>query len=56
MCEATRSHNYHNDTPETDRRCKNRARYEVEGKFLCKQHAGPYALELLLEKNRKKGR
>lgn len=54
MCEATRRAHYNNDTPHTDRMCKNRARYDINGKKLCKQHAGPAALDLLLTMRRGK--
>jgi len=47
MCDAVRTHPYHNDTSETDMRCKRRALYQLEGRNLCKTHAQKRALEIL---------
>lgn len=55
QCEAERTHPYHNDTSDTDKHCKNRAKYVVGGKNLCRTHAGPAALQVLLRSG-KRGR
>ncbi len=47
QCEAIRQTNYANDTPERDRQCKWGARYFLNGRYLCKKHAGPEALKIL---------
>lgn len=52
MCEGLRRNTYSNDAPHASRACKNRARYEIDGKKLCSKHAGPAALELLLNMNK----
>ena len=48
QCGATRSNNYANDTPETDRQCKRRGIVEIDGRYLCQTHAGVVALRILL--------
>lgn len=52
QCEAIRAHAYPNDKPDTDKSCKNRAKYIIDGKHLCQKHAGPAALALLLRQSR----
>jgi len=47
QCEAIRKHPYHNGGPDTDRRCKWGAKYEVNGLRLCQKHARSVALEIL---------
>jgi hypothetical protein len=48
QCEAGRVTKYHNDRPDTDRRCKGRARYKVAAASYCTRHAGVVALRILL--------
>lgn len=56
QCEAVRTHAYHNDTSDTDKSCKNRAKYVVDGKHLCRAHAGPAALQVLLRSGKRRRR
>lgn len=48
QCEAIRVTRYYNDEPGRDMRCQWSSRYKVNGQFLCSKHAGPVALEILL--------
>lgn len=48
-CEAQRQTNYANDHLSSDRQCKWSARYNINGRLLCKKHAGPEALKILTE-------
>lgn len=48
QCGATRTNNYANDEPSTDRRCKRHAKIELDGRFLCLRHAEVCALQILL--------
>lgn len=52
ICEGIRKSRYCNDSRDTDRRCKNRASYEINGEYLCAKHAGPKAIEILLKRKR----
>lgn len=49
QCEAERANSYFNDRPNTDRRCKHSARFEIDGLKLCQKHAGVKALEIVLK-------
>lgn len=49
QCEADRKSNYANDRHDTDRQCRWSARYHINGKLLCKKHAGIEALAMLTE-------
>jgi hypothetical protein len=49
QCGAQRENNYANDEPDTDRRCKRRSKYEIDGRCLCETHAKVAALRILLE-------
>ena len=51
QCDAQRSEVYANDTPKTDRQCKFRSRYKIDGRHLCTRHAQELALQMLLEGN-----
>lgn len=48
QCEAGRVTVYANDTARTDRQCRRRAKFRLDGKSLCTKHAGVTALAILL--------
>ncbi len=49
QCTAMRVAVYWCDTPDTNRQCSRQAIVEIDGALLCMQHAGPVALERLIE-------
>ena len=51
QCEAIRVTDYANDADKTDRQCKWASRYIINGRYLCSKHAGPVALEILLNQS-----
>lgn len=50
-CQADRVYDYFNDTPDHDRQCKLSAKILINGKRLCKRHAGVEALDILSKRS-----
>ena len=48
-CVATRTTRYHNDRWDTDKTCKHRASFIVNGKGYCKRHAESLVMKLTLK-------
>ena len=47
-CEAFRSKKYNCDVPGQPNQCKHSATIRIDGKNMCRSHAGQYALELII--------
>ena len=49
QCEGTRVNRYLSDQGRPPGRCKHSSSYVIQGRALCKWHAGDFALQLLLQ-------
>ncbi len=52
-CQAVRITRYANDTYQTDKHCKHRASFVVEGRHLCKRHAESAVMKLAIKEQSK---
>ena len=48
-CEATRVYSYLSDRGRPPGQCEKSSSYVIQGRHLCKAHAGDFALQLLLQ-------
>jgi hypothetical protein len=55
QCEATRVGRYYSDKPGPLPVCEHSSSYVINGRHLCKRHAGAAALQLLLEQSSARG-
>lgn len=49
QCEGTRVNRYANDNGRPPGQCKHSSSYVIQGRHLCKWHAGDFALQLLVQ-------